>query len=34
MKRNILPLLIFFVSNSLSAQVNKDEKEIRDLLKK
>ena len=32
MKRNILLLLIFFVSNALSAQVNKDEKEIRDLL--
>jgi hypothetical protein len=32
MKKNILLLLIFFVSNALSAQVNKDEKEIRDLL--
>jgi hypothetical protein len=32
MKRNLLLLLIFFVSNSLFAQPGKDEKEIRDLL--
>ena len=32
MKKNILLLLIFFVSTAVTAQVNKDQKEITDLL--